>query len=136
MNFFFNLFRKNSHSSHNICQSEEDFQKKLTIEQKRSEYNDQEFSLILLNVNSSPRHKVNKLIKEIHSRIRTIDIIGKYDQECIGVIMPYTSENGAKGFLNKIADSISGQHASKLEISLYRYNPGSEKPELIQLQQS
>lgn len=135
MNFFFNLFSKNSLPVQNICRSEEDFQRKLTIERKRSEYNEQEFSLILLNVNSSPRPKVNKLIKEIHSRIRAIDIIGKYDEESIGVIMPYTSENGAKGFLSKITDSLSRQHASKLEISLFKYYPGSEKPELVQRRQ-
>lgn len=134
MNPFNNFFRKNGALPSNICCSEEDFHQKLKIECKRSAYNEQEFSLILLklNVNRSGQDKrIHKLLQKIHHRIRDIDIIGRYDSESIGVIMPYTSEKGAKGFLHKILGSFS-ELKNDVEFTLYKYCPDAENPEKIQ----
>jgi PleD family two-component response regulator len=133
MNRFFNFFRKKGLPTGNICRSEEEFHKKLEIECRRSVYNEQSFSLILLKMNSSQsdQEKIQKLIKKIHNRIRDIDIIGRYDTENIGVIMPYTSENGARGFLQKIMASIM-ELKKDVESTIYKYFPDKDNPEKIQ----
>jgi PleD family two-component response regulator len=136
MNRFYNFFRKNSPPAGNICRSEEEFHKKLEIECKRLAYNEQAFSLILLKMNSTQTgpEKIQKLIKKIHYRIRDIDIIGRYDTESIGVIMPYTSENGARGLLQKIMASIM-ELKKDTEYTVYRYFPDKDNPEKIQREQ-
>ncbi|RJP82036.1 MAG: GGDEF domain-containing protein [Desulfobacteraceae bacterium] len=134
MNPFYNFFRKNEALPVNICCSEEAFHQKLKIECKRSAYNEQEFSLILLKLNaarSGQEKRIRKLIRKIHHWIRDIDIVGRYDTESIGVIMPYTSEEGAKGFLHKILGAIS-ELKNDVEFTLFKYYPDAETPEKIQ----
>jgi PleD family two-component response regulator len=136
MNRFYKFFRNNSPHAGNICRSEKEFHQKLEIECRRSAYNEQSFSLILLKMNSpqSGQEKIQKLIKKIHNRIRDIDIIGRYDTESIGVIMPYTSENGARGFLQKIMASIM-ELKKDVEYTIYKYFPDKDNPEKIQREQ-
>jgi len=136
MNRFYNFFRKKGLPAGNICRSEEEFHKKLEIECKRSAYNEQAFSLLLLKMNSpqSGQEKTQKLIRKIHNRIRDIDIIGRYDTESIGVIMPYTSENGARGLLQKIMASIM-ELKKDVAYTIYQYFPDQDNPEKIQRKQ-
>lgn len=136
MNRFYHFFRKNTLHAGNICRSEEEFHQKLEIECKRSAYNEQAFSLILLKMNSTRygQEKIQKLIWKIHNRIRDIDIIGRYDTENIGVIMPYTSENGARGLLQKIMTSIM-ELKKDVAYTIYQYFPDQDDPEKIQRKQ-
>lgn len=118
------LFGAKEKSESNICCSTNEFREKLKIERSRTHRNSHEFSLILLKLEPLQlnREKTDKLIRKIHSRIRDIDNIGWYDDHNIGIILPYTSSEGAKGFMNNIFQSLY-ELKENSEYTLYTYPP-------------
>ena len=46
-------------------------------------------------------------MQKILRRVRRIDEIGWYDQNRIGIILPYTSAQGAQKFAESLSNSIS-----------------------------
>ena len=125
---FLKTRKKTTASTQNLCCSIEDFHQKLRIECRRSSYNEQEFSLVLLTLDpdqTDPK-QVQHLIRRIHHQIREIDVIGRYNAESIGIIMPYTAETGARGFINKIIRSIAGIE-NQTKYALFRYLPNQNR---------
>lgn len=124
MNTLNRLFGVKEKSKNNICCSESEFREKLKIERSRTHRNSHEFSLILLKLDllQLDQSKINKMIQELHSRIRDIDNMGWYDKNSIGIILPYTSANGAKGFVNNIIHSVL-ELKQDTEYTLYTYPP-------------
>ena len=79
-----------------IC-SEKEFVKIIENERARADRNNLFFSLILFDIASIDAEKVSigRLIESITRRIRKVDNVGWYDNRHIGVILPYTSNDGA-----------------------------------------
>jgi PleD family two-component response regulator len=118
------LFGVKEKNTNNICCSESEFREKLKIERSRTHRNAHEFSLILLKLEPLQlnRKKLNRMIQEIHNRIRDIDNMGWYDKHSIGIILPYTSAAGARGFVNNIIHSTNDLKQDT-EYTLYTYPP-------------
>jgi len=136
MNTFHRLFGVKVKPKNNVCCSESEFREKLKIERSRTHRNSHEFSLILLKLEPLQlgQEEINKMIQEIHSRLRDIDNMGWYDKHNIGIILPYTSANGAKGFVNNIIHSIN-ELRQDAEYTLYTYPPEKKTIEDNQAQE-
>ena len=77
--------------------SEEEFIRIIENERARAERNDHCFSLILFDtvaIGLKPG-TVRQFVQRITHRIRQVDQIGWYDNQRIGLILPYTSNVGA-----------------------------------------
>ncbi|MBA4369008.1 MAG: hypothetical protein C0403_15370 [Desulfobacterium sp.] len=118
------LFGKKEKSLNNTCYSESEFRKKLKIERSRTHRNSHEFSLIVLRLKPLQLNDKTKekMIQNIHSRIRDIDHIGWYDKNNIGIILPYTSTAGVEGFVRSILQSITDLKQDIKYLS-YKYPP-------------
>ena len=83
-------------ASGQIC-SEEEFIRIIENERARAERNDHCFSLILFDtaaIGLTPV-TIGPFAQKIRHRIRQVDKIGWYDNQRIGLILPYTSNVGA-----------------------------------------
>ena len=83
-------------ASGQIC-SKEEFIRIIENERARAERNDHCFSLILFDTSAiglKPR-AIGPFAQKIRHRIRQVDQIGWYDNQRIGLILPYTSNVGA-----------------------------------------
>jgi len=79
-----------------IC-SEEEFIRIIENERARAERNDHCFSLILFDtaaIGLKPG-TIGPFAQKIRHRIRQVDQIGWYDNQRIGLVLPYTSNVGA-----------------------------------------
>jgi len=105
-----------------VC-SREEFHRALEIERSRADRNERGFSLLLLEGGSVSR-PAHDLIQALARRIRQIDKIGWFDNQRIGVILPYTSSTGAC----KLADDIQRTMSpSRPTCRIYTY-PGDWTP--------
>ena len=79
-----------------IC-SKEEFIRIIEHERARAERNDHCFSLILFDTVAIglKAGTIGSFAKKIRHRIRQVDQIGWYDNQRIGLILPYTSNVGA-----------------------------------------
>ena len=104
--FFANLnLQKDSNGIH----SEEEFRSIIERERARADRTDHQFSLIVLDLGSSDEnhHTTHHMLQKIFRRVRRIDEIGWYDQNRIGVILPYTSAQGAQKFAESLCNSFN-----------------------------
>ena len=88
---------------------EDEFRSIIERERARSDRTDHQFSLIVLDLGSPDEnhHTNHHMLQKIFRRVRTIDEIGWYDQNHIGIILPYTSAQGAQKFAESLSNSIS-----------------------------
>lgn len=128
MKLLHRLFGKEDESLNSICCSKAEFRSKLKIERSRTHRNSHEFSLVTFNLKTLELNKkqVRQMIKTIHSRIRDIDTLGWYDKENIGIILPYTTSQGAKEFSNSIIDFMN-EYKQESQYSLITYPPENNK---------
>ena len=84
--------------------SEEEFRRIIDRERARADRTDHPFSLILLDLGftGGNHNKNGHLLQKIFPRMRRIDEIGWYAPQLIGIILPYTSERGAKRFAESL----------------------------------
>jgi PleD family two-component response regulator len=101
----------NSRRANNIC-SDKTFHQMLKIERSRTHRNGHEFTLIVFDIKALQvdHNTRDRVIETINNQARIIDQVGWYDWKRIGVILPYTSAEGAKEFSKKIIDSINFVH--------------------------
>jgi hypothetical protein len=95
-----------------IC-SEEEFTKIIENERARAERNDHSFSLILFDtaaIGLKPG-TIEQFIHRISCRIRQVDQIGWYDDQRIGLILPYTSNVGACQLVAHICNDIEKSYS-------------------------
>ena len=88
---------------------EDEFRSIIERERARADRTDHQFSLIVLDLGSpAGNHQTtDHILQKILSRVRKIDEIGWYDQNRIGIILPYTSAQGAQKFAESLSNSIS-----------------------------
>jgi hypothetical protein len=78
-------------------------------ERERVNRNGHVVSMVLFDLalfNGNPKEKKN-LINKIIQNIRSVDEIGWYDKHRVGIILPYTSLQGAQEFYTRICQSLN-----------------------------
>lgn len=87
--------------------SSQTFQYLIDLERGRVNRNGREFALILFRITDKAKSEksLNRVGRSINRRIRKIDQIGRYDENHFGLLLPYTSLNGAR----KIARELCSQ---------------------------
>jgi len=136
MNLLHRIFGAKEDSTAAIS-SEKVFHEKLKIERSRTHRNGHEFSLVVFDLGGLPVDtiKQNKVVQTISGRIRGIDYIGWYNQNKLGVILPYTSAKGAKEFSKNIIFSIDNvRKEAKYTVVTYPPEHKSSGPILTSMQ--
>ncbi len=116
---FVNALNKNG--SEKVA-SKEEFKSIIKKERVRADRNNHKLSIVMFDMDASdPKKKTNgQLIENIRSRIRCIDEVGWYDNQRIGMILPYTSNKGATKLAEYICESIDGSTPKPL-CTVYTY---------------
>ncbi len=107
--------------------SQKVFQKILHIERCRANRDAHQFSLIIFDITADREDKkfISSMVQKISSRARDIDFIGWHDTRKIGVVLPYTSDRGARKFVNDIY-SILSEYKPRPGCAVYTY-PSDKK---------
>ena len=107
------FFKSARNEANNLLIGKEAFQQAITKERHRSDRGQTKYSLLILSlaIESEEDARIGKAIAAIRQRIRTIDEIGWYDANQLGIILPFTSMAGA----DQLADDICGIVTSYLE---------------------
>ena len=109
------------------------FQEILRREEARVERNAHMFSLVLFQVpEASRRNRAARILTaELSQRIRFTDVVGCYDDQHIGVLLPETGAEGARNFVEAVASRL-GQKLPNLDSTIQPFHPpskGDEGPE-------
>jgi len=113
--FLFNLTKKSKNFLNALKKresgelySKEEFKSIIEKERARADRDNHELSIVIFNVGASGPEKINiiPLIEEITGRIRFVDETGWYDDQRIGMILPYTSNKGATKLAENICESL------------------------------
>ena len=91
-----------------IC-SEVEFRNAINLERGRANRDNHHFSVIVFDMAKSEGDllPIDGLVGKIVERVRRIDLIGWYDNHRIGIVLPYTSDKGARKIVNDIYHSLS-----------------------------
>lgn len=105
--------------------SQKEFVRVIERERERANRNKHHFSLIILELGLKDlkKDKTNIFISKIGKRIRIIDEIGWYGQNRVGVILPYTSSNGAREFIESLGDLMDSLIPAPI-FTICTYPPG------------
>lgn len=97
----------------NIYEREE-FLELIELERDRVHRDDQQFSLILIDVNEKGDGiaGIIELVHRISKRVRRIDQLGWYDKNHLGVLLPNTTPAGAQIIANDICQSQDGSDST------------------------
>jgi hypothetical protein len=118
-----------------LC-SEESFHQVLEKERYRSDRSDHHYSLLVFSLyfENKKTAALQKAVRRIQERIRTVDTFGWYDEKRLGIILPYTTKEGAEKLAEEICPIIApcgnGQECVECDIFCYASGtPGmSDKP--------
>jgi hypothetical protein len=111
-----------SKSSANKILSEEAFRFVLDRERERVGRNQHQYSLILLDLGSTNKNssKISRIVNTVALRVRSVDELGWYDKQRIGIILPYTSMDGACKLAENLC-SIFEDELPKLKFDVFTY---------------
>jgi len=103
--------------------SKSEFNFLLSYECIRSDYSKVYFSLILIKT-----HKINirnqlfqTFLKYLFQRMRDLDNVGYYNDHCLGIILPSTSHQNAKLFVDNIINSNCFYVKNLMSVDVYSY---------------
>ena len=90
-----------------------EFHNLIDLERDRVHRDDRQFSLVLINVDNHKNGIVDcgKLVHKISRRVRRIDQIGWYDDAHLGILLPNTTQAGARIFANDICKGQDGSNS-------------------------
>jgi lipopolysaccharide/colanic/teichoic acid biosynthesis glycosyltransferase len=107
--------------------SESEFRELMTRERARCDRNGSHFALLALTLGKNWNEKnLHQLITMLKNRIRSIDDIGWFGKNTVGVILPGTTHQGAvelAGYIHKVLNPVNGFY----ETDIYEY-PNSNFP--------
>ena len=88
--------------------SERTFHKLVERERRRADRNKHQFSLVLFDSKSTEANNslAGHMIKIISQRVRNVDELGWYDNQHIGIILPYTSTKGAYRLVEQLYNTL------------------------------
>ena len=112
---------KNIIKKYNILDKKE-FNQFITYECNRTNRSDIEFSLILFSINkiASSKQILKKIIKFLLNKVRELDIIGLFDEQSWGIILPSTSYDEAHKFVVKLNENNNDKN-TLLFYNIYTY---------------
>jgi hypothetical protein len=95
----------------------EAFQRAIENERARSDRSSNQYALLIISlaIKSEEDERIVRAIDRIRQRIRTIDEIGWYEENQLGIILPFTPMEGA----DRLADEICEIITSHLEPTEY-----------------
>ena len=102
--------------------SEEQFHRILKIERERSDRSLHQFSLILIDLEylENNRSLNHGALDKIINRVREIDEIGLYDRSHIGILLPYTTGEGAHKLVENLVATLELKTPNSV-FSVYTY---------------
>ena len=102
--------------------SKEEFKNIIEKERARADRNNHILSLVIFDMGASgPKNSTTiQLIENIWGRIRFIDEVGWYNNQRIGMILPYTSNKGATKLAENICESLN-ESIPKPVCTVYTY---------------
>ena len=109
---------------------EDEFRSIIERERARADRTDHQFSLIVLDLGfpEGNHHTTNHILQKIFRRVRRIDEIGWYGQNRIGIILPYTSAQGAQKFAESLCNSFNLPTEGCL-LNVYTYDAEQTNPD-------
>ncbi len=102
----------------------DDFYEVLERERARADRSNQRLSLLVfeLGLPDIEGDIVRHLVSVLVSRLRISDEIGWFDRQCIGIILPYTSAEGAWKLAEEVCQGFNGNgRALSSFCSVYTY---------------
>ena len=121
------FFKSSRNSSVDLLAGKEAFQRAITKERYRSDRSDHKYSLLILSlaIKSEEDERIGRAITTIRQRIRAIDEIGWYDENQLGIILPYTSMAGADQLADEIYAIVTAhlKPSECLACELFCYDP-------------
>jgi PleD family two-component response regulator len=121
------FFKSSRNSSVDLPAGKEAFQRAIANERYRSDRSDQKYSLLILSlaIKSEEDERIGRAIATIRQRIRAIDEIGWYDENQLGIILPYTAMAGADQLADEIYAIVTDhlKPSECLACELFCYDP-------------
>ncbi len=121
------FFKSSRNSSIDLLKGKEAFQQAIAKERYRSDRSDHKYSLLIISlaIKSEEDERIGRAIATIRKRIRAIDEIGWYEENQLGIILPYTSMTGAELLAGEIYDIITTylEPAECRAYELFCYDP-------------
>jgi hypothetical protein len=121
------FFKSSRNSSIDLLIGKEAFQQAIAKERFRSDRSNHKYSLLILSlaIESEEDERIGRAIDTIRNRIRAIDEIGWYDENQLGIILPFTTMAGADQLAEEINAIITAhlEPAECLSCELFCYDP-------------
>ena len=123
------FFKSSRTSSVDLPAAKEAFQQAIVKERYRSDRSNNKYSLLILSlaIQSEEDDRIHRAIATIRKRIRTIDEIGWYEENQLGIILPFTSMEGADRLADEICAIITAhlEPAECVACELFSYDSGT-----------
>jgi PleD family two-component response regulator len=121
------FFKSSPDSASNLLKGKEAFQRAVAKERYRSDRSNQKYSLLILSlaIKSEEDERITQAIATIRERIRAIDEIGWYEANQLGIILPFTTMEGANRLADEICDIITShlERAELVACEMFSYDP-------------
>ena len=121
------FFKSSMNSTTDLLIGKEAFQQAIAKERYRSDRSNHKYSLLILSlaIKRADDERIVQAIATIRKRIRAIDEIGWYEENQLGIILPFTSMAGADRLGDEINDIITThlEPAECLACELFCYDP-------------
>jgi exopolysaccharide biosynthesis polyprenyl glycosylphosphotransferase len=91
------------------------FLERLRVEQHRAQRSGSALSIVLLThvaSNEEGFRELSSILNTIRTKLRETDVVGYVDIRTVGVILPYTDEDGAGKISDKIMQGVNAQNVS------------------------
>ncbi len=99
------------------------FRRLIEYERYRSGRNNHEFSLVLIAMDADAKHSARSVarLKKIARQLRQVDEVGWFDDQRIGILLPYTSREGASLLMSRICHDLEAECSETLECHIFSY---------------
>jgi hypothetical protein len=114
---------KKSGSDSLLC-TKEQFHRAIEKERYRSDRSDHPYALMIIPLNGAGNSQTfRRSIREIRERIRSVDELGWYDAGKLGILLPYTTRDGAQNLAKEICrilePCLNGQECLACDLFFY-----------------
>ena len=121
------FFKSSRNSSNQLLIGKEAFQQAIAKERARSDRSNNRYALMIVSlaIDSEENARIVQAIATIRERIRSIDEIGWYEENQLGIILPFTPMEGADRLADEICEIITThlEPNEYLACELFSYDP-------------
>ena len=103
------FFKSPGKSGTDLVAGKEAFQRAIEKERHRADRSNHKYSLLILSlaIKSERDKRILQAIGAIRERIRAIDEIGWYEENQLGIILPFTTMEGADRLADEICEIVT-----------------------------